>query len=220
MSGQRKVGWLPWAVMAAVVVALLAVGSLGGDPPTLDERAQSLEETIRCPSCASQSVANSDAPSAEAVRVLIRERLEAGYSNEEIRDYVASRYPNGRQLLLDPTGEGFGALVWALPVVAVIVAVAALVRRFGDWRPGALQATEADRDLVAAALVDTGLSNRSSGAGGAAGERSAGGPSKAAADHGTDGAVRKGDGAVRTDDESSAKPAAAGPDDRDDRGDR
>ncbi len=139
--------------MAVVVVALLAVGSLGGEPPTLEDRAQNLEESIRCPSCASQSVANSDAPSAEAVRVLIAERLEAGDSDEEIRDYVASRYPNGRQLLLDPSGEGFGALVWALPVVAAVVAVAALVRRFGDWRPGALDATAEDRALVDAALA-------------------------------------------------------------------
>lgn len=150
---ERQVGWLPWALMAAVVVGLLAVGSLGGEPPTLEERAQNLEESIRCPSCASQSVANSDAPSAEAVRVLIAERLEAGDTNEEIRDYVASRYPNGRQLLLDPSGEGFGALVWGLPVVAAVVAVAALVRRFGDWRPGSLDATAEDRALVEAALT-------------------------------------------------------------------
>jgi cytochrome c-type biogenesis protein CcmH len=157
VSGSRRVGWWPWALMLVVVVGLLAVGSLGGDPPTLEDRARALEETIRCPSCASQSVANSDAPAAQAVRELIRERLEAGDSTEEIRDYVASRYPNGRELLLDPSGKGFGALVWALPVVMVIVAVAALIRRFGDWRPGALEATAADRDLVAAALAERGL---------------------------------------------------------------
>jgi len=167
--------------MAVVVVALLAVGSLGGDPPTLEERAQNLEESIRCPSCARQSVANSDAPSAEAVRVLISERLEAGDSNEEIRDYVASRYPNGRQLLLDPTGEGFGALVWALPVVAVIVAVAALVRRFGDWRPGELQATEEDRDLVAAALARRGEAGADGGNGPDGGSGPYGAPSVDAA---------------------------------------
>lgn len=139
--------------MAVVVVALLAVGTLGGKPPTLDERAHNLEKSIRCPSCASQAVANSDTPAAEAVRVLIRERLEAGDSDEEIRDYVASRYPDGRQLLLDPAGRGFGALVWAVPVVAAIAAVAGLVVRFGDWRPAAVTATDADRELVAAHLA-------------------------------------------------------------------
>ena len=149
-----KVGWWPWFAMAVVVVGLLAFGSLGGDPPTLHERARNLQESIRCPSCASQSVANSDSPSAEAVRVLIDERLAAGDSNEEIRDFVASRYPNGRQLLLDPSGKGFGALVWALPVVAAIGAVAALVRRFGDWRPGSIEPTDEDRALVASALAD------------------------------------------------------------------
>jgi cytochrome c-type biogenesis protein CcmH len=149
--------------MGVVVAALLAIGSLGGDPPTLEERARNLEESIRCPSCASQAVANSDAPSAEAVRILIRERLEMGDSDEEIRDYVASRYPNGRQLLLDPAGSGFGALVWALPVVAAIVAVAALVRRFGDWRPTHVSATDADRALVEAALHPTGAGSDEEG---------------------------------------------------------
>lgn len=158
------VGWWPWALMVVVVVALLAVGTLGGDPPTLDERARNLEESIRCPSCASQAVANSDTPAAEAVRVLIAERLEAGDSDEEIRDYVASRYPNGRQLLLDPAGQGFGALVWALPVMAAILAVGALIYRFGDWRPGSVEASDDDRALVAAALAHEGATASDPGA--------------------------------------------------------
>ena len=64
--------------MAVVVGALLAVGTLGGDPPTMEERARNLEESIRCPSCASQAVANSDTPAAEAVRGWCGERLVAG----------------------------------------------------------------------------------------------------------------------------------------------
>lgn len=144
--------WLPWVAMAVVVVGLLLAGTLGGRAQTPTERAHALEETIRCPSCASQSVANSDTPSSQAVRLLIRERIAAGDSNEEIRDYVASRYPNGRQLLLDPSGKGFGALVWGVPVGAAIIAVAALVLRFRDWRPAVGTVTDADRDLVAEAL--------------------------------------------------------------------
>ena len=148
-SGVRR--WLPWIAMAVVVVGALAIGTLGGDPPTREQRAQSIAESIRCPQCASQSVANSETPSSKGVKVLIADRLEAGNTDEEIRDYIASRY--GRDVLLDPSGQGFGGLVWALPVVGVVIAVGALVLRFGDWRsePGAV--TQADRDLVADALA-------------------------------------------------------------------
>lgn len=144
--------WLPWIAMAVVVVAALAVGTLGGGEPSAEARARSLEETIRCPQCASQSVANSDTPSARGVKVVIRERIEKGNTDEEIRDYIASRY--GRDVLLDPSGSGFGALVWALPVVVALVAVGGLVYRFGDWRPAGRAVTQADRDLVEDALED------------------------------------------------------------------
>ena len=155
--------WGPWLAMAVVVVALLIVGTVGSRPPTADERARGLEESIRCPSCASQSVASSDTPSAKGVKVLIRERITAGDTDEEIRDYIASRYPSGYQLLLDPAGKGFGALVWGVPVVAAVIAVGALVYRFGDWRPSSRPVTAADHDLVAAGLGEPGMSGGQAG---------------------------------------------------------
>lgn len=153
MSEDRRTGlraWAPWIAMALVVVVALAIGTFSQSEPTPEQRAQSLAETIRCPSCKSQAVASSDTPSSQAVRLLIRERIAAGDSDEEIRDFVASRY--SREILLDPAGSGFGTLVWALPVAFVIIAVAALVVRFRDYRPGGRTATQADRDLVAHAL--------------------------------------------------------------------
>jgi cytochrome c-type biogenesis protein CcmH len=140
--------------MAVVVLIALAIGTFGQEEPTPEERAQNLAETIRCPSCKSQAVSSSDTPSSQAVRLLIRERIEAGDSDEEIRDFVASRY--SREILLDPSGSGFGTLVWALPVIFVIVAVAGLAFRFRDYRPGERHATQADRDLVAGALSAAG----------------------------------------------------------------
>jgi cytochrome c-type biogenesis protein CcmH len=143
--------WAPWIAMAAVVVIALAIGTFTQSEPSREERAQNLAETIRCPSCKSQSVASSDTPSSQGVRQLIDERIEAGDSDEQIRDFVASRY--SREILLDPAGSGVGTLVWALPVVFVIVAVAGLVVRFRGYRPtGARAVTDADRDLVAQAL--------------------------------------------------------------------
>ncbi|HEX2575803.1 MAG TPA: cytochrome c-type biogenesis protein CcmH [Aquihabitans sp.] len=154
-------GWLPWLAVLVVVLGALAVGTLGGDAPSDEERAQQLAEGIRCPQCASQSVAQSETPSAKGVKVVIADRIAAGNSDEEIRDFVASRY--GRGVLLDPSGEGFGALVWGLPVAGAVVAVAALAFRFRDWRPSAGTVTQADRDLVADALAGAGDGERTDG---------------------------------------------------------
>jgi cytochrome c-type biogenesis protein CcmH len=141
---------LTWGALALVVVAALAVGSWSGGEATDAQRTRALEERIRCPRCASQSVAQSETPSARGVKVVIRDQVEAGRSDEEILDFVASRY--GRDVLLDTPGSGFSALVWVLPVAVSILAVTALVYRFRDWRPGATRASDADRDLVGAEL--------------------------------------------------------------------
>jgi len=136
--------------MAVVVIIALAVGTINGAKQSDEARAHAIEATIRCPQCASQSVANSDTPSAKGVKVVIRQRIAAGNSDEEIRDFIASRY--GRDVLLDPSGRGFGALVWGVPVAVGLVALFALVYRFRAWRPGLAQVTQADRDLVDDAL--------------------------------------------------------------------
>lgn len=142
--------WAPWIAMAAVVLVALAIGTFTQADPSPEERAQNLAETIRCPSCKSQSVASSDTPASQGVRQLIDERIEAGDSDEQIRDFVASRY--SREILLDPAGSGVSTLVWALPVIFVVVAVAGLVIRFRGYRPTGRSVTDADRDLVAQAL--------------------------------------------------------------------
>ncbi|CAN5753874.1 hypothetical protein BH23ACT2_BH23ACT2_00550 [soil metagenome] len=150
MRGARP--WLGWAAVAVVAMVLLAVGSLGGGERSDDARARNLEETIRCPQCASQAVAHSETPSARGVKAVIAERIEAGNTDEEIRDFIASRY--GSDVLLEPSGSGFGGLVWGLPVVVAVVAASGLVYRFRDWRPGGFEVTDGDRDLVADALDD------------------------------------------------------------------
>jgi cytochrome c-type biogenesis protein CcmH len=141
-----------WAVLAVVVVALLAIGVFDQGERSADERARDLEEQVRCPQCRSQSVAQSETPSAKGVKTVIRDQIAAGRTDEEILDYIASSY--GREVLLDPPGSGFSGLVWALPVVVGIVAVAGLVVRFRGWRSGPpAEVSGEDRDLVAEALA-------------------------------------------------------------------
>jgi cytochrome c-type biogenesis protein CcmH len=143
-----------WGVMVVVLVAALAVGGRDGSPPTDVERVQRITEQIRCPTCRSQSVADSDAPAAEALREEALRRVQEGQTDEQILNYFLSRYPD--DILLDPPKTGIGAIVWALPVVAVVAAVAGLAVAFRRWRPKVRRVTDQDRALVERALHESG----------------------------------------------------------------
>lgn len=124
---------LSYAAMALVVAVALAVGVFDrSDARTVEERVQDLAATIRCPACGSQSAAGSDTAAAQAVRREIAERIDAGESDDEIRDYFASTF--GEELLLTPPRSGAGAVVWILPVVVVVAGGAALVLTFRRWK--------------------------------------------------------------------------------------
>lgn len=137
--------WLPWAVMAVLAVVVLVVATGGGDP-TPEERVRALEGTIRCPTCKGQSVRESAAPASQAVRAEIQRRVAAGESDGEIRAFLVSRY--GESILLRPPASGVAGLVWALPVVLVVVGAAGLALLFRRWRPVPVEVTDDDRVLV------------------------------------------------------------------------
>ena len=144
--------WLPWLALAAVLAIALAVGAgRHGGRATPAQRAHRLAGELRCPTCRSLSAAESDAKAARAVRAEIARRVRAGESDGEIRAYFVSRY--GRDILLEPEGTGVAALVWVLPVAAVLCALAGLAVAFRRWRvtPGAAVSDE-DRARVEKAL--------------------------------------------------------------------
>ena len=121
--------------MALLVIAAVALvfGALDDGPArATEDTVQDIAATIRCPQCRSQSAADSDASTAQAVRAEIAERVEAGESADEIRAYFASRY--GDQILLTPPSDGVGSLVWVLPVAATVVAAGGLGLAFVRWR--------------------------------------------------------------------------------------
>ena len=78
--------WAPWIVMAIVLVGALAIGSWPHGSPSLDARVHALSDKVKCPACESQSVATSDAPAANAIRVEIRRRLERHQSEDQCDD--------------------------------------------------------------------------------------------------------------------------------------
>lgn len=140
-------GWLPWLALAVVVGVALGIGSTGdGGPRTDAERVADVAASLRCPTCRGQSVLESDAPAADAIRSDIARRVEAGQSDAEIRDALVAAY--GEDVLLNPPRSGIAGLVWVLPVAALVAAAAGLVVAFRRWRPSSAEADAGDRALV------------------------------------------------------------------------
>lgn len=139
---------LAWVALVVVVVVSLVVGlSGGGGPATQSERARTLKETTLCPVCDGQSVLESNAPVATAIRRQIDERIAAGATDAEIRSLLADRY--GDDVVAIPPSSGVGSVVWVAPVLGLAVAAAGLGVAFWRWRATpAVGVADADRDLV------------------------------------------------------------------------
>jgi cytochrome c-type biogenesis protein CcmH len=119
--------------------------------PNLEAHVRRVSSQVRCPTCEGQSVADSNAASSQAIRDDIRTRIQGGESDGEIRSFLVSRY--GKDILLNPPASGVSGLVWALPVVAFIVAIGGLAFAFRRWRVrDDVELTEADEALVRRAL--------------------------------------------------------------------
>jgi cytochrome c-type biogenesis protein CcmH/NrfF len=124
---------LSYALLLVVVVTGLVIGGRGdGGPRTPDERMHALAETIKCPTCLSQSVATSDAPASTAIKAEMQRQISEGRSDGEIRGFLVSKY--GQDILLTPSSSGVAGLVWVLPVAALIVAVGGVVFAFRRWK--------------------------------------------------------------------------------------
>ena len=80
------------------------------DDPLLEDRARELSKGLRCLVCQNESIDDSDAALARDLRLLVRERLVAGDSDEEVLDFVVERY--GEFALLQPKFGGSNLVLW------------------------------------------------------------------------------------------------------------
>ena len=81
------------------------------DDPALEARAREISQGLRCLVCQNENIDDSNASLARDLRLLVRERLLEGDSNEETVDYIVDRY--GEYVLLKPTTGGWNWLLWA-----------------------------------------------------------------------------------------------------------
>jgi cytochrome c-type biogenesis protein CcmH len=147
--------------LIALLVALVApTAALAVEPdeilknPQLEARARHLSEELRCMVCQNQSIDDSAAPLARDLRLLVRERLTAGDSDQQVLNYLVARY--GEFVLLKPRFELQNLLLWGLPPFALVAGMIALFvtarrRRTVNLQAPALSAAEQQR---VAALVE------------------------------------------------------------------
>jgi cytochrome c-type biogenesis protein CcmH len=112
------------------------------DDPALEQRARELSAKMRCVVCQNQSIDDSDAPLAKDLRLLIRERLVKGDSNDQIVDFLVARY--GDFVLLKPRLNANTIALWAGPFLILLLGM------FIVWR---------QRRTVKVAAPETGLSD-------------------------------------------------------------
>lgn len=119
-------------LFAAILILFAAIGAAGAvqpdevlDDPALEARARHLSSELRCLVCQNQSIDDSDAQLAKDLRVLVRERLEAGDTNGQVIDYVVGRY--GEFVLLKPRFSMSNLLLWITPVIALLFGAYAFV---------------------------------------------------------------------------------------------
>jgi cytochrome c-type biogenesis protein CcmH len=121
--------------------------------PALEARARVIGKDLRCLVCQNQSIDDSNAELARDLRVLVRDRILAGDSNEQVIDYVVSRY--GDFVLLNPPMKKKTLLLWYGPVIILGLGVVAIFvfyrrRRHGtvDATAGAVPLSDAERAKI------------------------------------------------------------------------
>lgn len=135
-------------MIAALLMAFQMASEAPLPNPRLEERAQGLMREIRCVVCENEPVSQSTADIAVDMRRVIREQVEAGKSDNQIRTFFSDRY--GQKVLFRPPVSGGWVLLWAFPF--------ALVLGVGGWmgfrafrrRPSGLRPlTDPDEDSAA-----------------------------------------------------------------------
>jgi cytochrome c-type biogenesis protein CcmH len=110
----------------------------------LESRARDLSRELRCMVCQNQSIDDSEAPLARDLRLLVRERLTKGDSDQQVLSFLVSRY--GEFVLLRPPLEWHTLLLWGLPPAALAAGTIGLFIMSRRRRSGAIEADPLSRD--------------------------------------------------------------------------
>ena len=145
---RRHVFWLRafFALVLAPAALAVAPGEMLKDP-TLEARARGLSQTLRCMVCQNESIDESNAPLARDLRLLVRERIQKGDSDAEVRQFLVARY--GEFILLTPRLSTRTILLWAAPFIVLLAGGMGAFFAMRRRRPQPVPLSEAEKRRVA-----------------------------------------------------------------------
>jgi cytochrome c-type biogenesis protein CcmH len=114
----------------------------------LEARARVLSKELRCMVCQNQSIDDSQAPLARDLRILVRERLQAGESDQQVINFLVARY--GEFVLLRPRLSWHTALLWLGPAAVLLIGACGLFVLARRGRADSDRATAAREKLTPA----------------------------------------------------------------------
>ena len=119
----------------ALLLAVAALAALGAAPPgraVTEDQVREVAANLRCVVCQSLSVADSPSETANQMRAIVRERLAAGETPEQVTAYFVEKY--GTWILLAPPRRGFDLLVWVVPFMALGLGLGLAILAMRRWR--------------------------------------------------------------------------------------
>lgn len=134
--------------LLAVSVSYAVIETYQFSSIELEQRYKSLSAELRCPKCQNQNIADSNAPIAQDLRKLLYKQLEGGASDEEILEYMVSRY--GEFVRYKPRYSGATLILWLMPVILLLGALIILLVVFkGNKRKQQSISSEEQKQLDA-----------------------------------------------------------------------
>ena len=121
-----------------LIIFVSAIGCIREEDISLEQRSHQLAAQLMCPICDGQTIDGSNAQISQDMRQKVRELLDEGKTNGEIKDYFVLRY--GEDILAAPEGSGFNLLAWVVPVFIVFGGVGIALLTIKNMRKAGIQA--------------------------------------------------------------------------------
>ena len=112
-------------VSPLVGIVLVGCGNSQAIVSPIEQREHVLNRSIMCPVCPGESIDQSQVALAVQMRGIVREKLAAGWTDEQVREFFVERY--GPSVLLEPPTEGISLAVWLVPPIGVVAAIVVFI---------------------------------------------------------------------------------------------